>query len=205
MNSFVSGEAIKALRERKGLTQKQLADRMLISDKTVSKWETERGLPDITLLEPLAVELGVSIAELLSGRCIQNLNRSASLLRGHFYVCPICGNVIYAAGEGVYSCCGITLPPLEAEDEDDDHRMVIENVENEQFITIDHPMTKDHYISFIAWVTGDSVHIVKLYPEQNAETRLTLRGHGTLYLYCNHHGLRGSAPVRRTARSAGRV
>lgn len=191
MNTFVTGETIKSLREKKGLTQKQLADQLLISDKTVSKWETNKGLPDITLLEPLAKSLAVSVSELLSGQCMQNSNRSASMLRGHFYVCPICGNVIYAAGEGAYSCCGVTLPPLESESEDDDHRMVIEAVENEKYITVNHPMTKEHYLSFIAWVTGDGVEIRKWYPEQNAETRFFLRGHGMLYLYCNHHGLYG--------------
>ncbi|MDD3335153.1 MAG: helix-turn-helix domain-containing protein [Eubacteriales bacterium] len=191
MNHFVTGETIKTLREKKNLTQKQLADQMMISDKTVSKWETNKGLPDITLLEPLAKSLSVSVAELLSGQCMQNRNRSASMLRGHFYVCPVCGNVIYATGEGAFSCCGVTLPPLETEDSDDAHAIQVENVENEKFVTIDHPMTKEHYLSFIAWVTGDEVRIQKLYPEQNAEARFMLRGHGMLYTYCNHHGLFG--------------
>lgn len=189
MNTFVTGDVIRALREKKGLTQKQLSEKLLISDKTVSKWETGRGLPDITLLEPLAQCLNVSVAELLSGACIINRNRSASLLRGHFYVCPLCGNVIYAAGEGAFSCCGILLPPLEAEAEEENHRFTLENVENEQYLTMAHPMTKEHYLSFFAWVTGSEVRIVKLYPEQNAESRFQLRGHGVLYAYCNRHGL----------------
>lgn len=191
MNAFVTGDTIKELRENKRLTQKQLGELLSISDKTVSKWETGRGLPDITLLEPLAKALGVSVAELLSGEQMQNRNRSASMLRGHFYVCPICGNVIFAAGEGAYSCCGVTLPPLEAEAEDDAHAIHLEQVENEQYLTVDHPMTKEHYLSFAAWVTGDRVQLVKWYPEQNAETRFQLRGHGMLYVYCNRHGLVG--------------
>lgn len=189
MNGYVTGETIRSLREAAGLTQKQLAQQLRISDKTVSKWETARGLPDISLLAPLAGALSVSVAELLSGNCIQNRNRSGNLLRSRFYVCPVCGNIIHAMGEGSYSCCGVSLPPLEAEPEDEGHRIRIESVENEHFLSLDHPMTKEHTLSFIAWVTGDRVQLVKWYPEGNAETRIQLRGHGILYVYCNRHGL----------------
>ena len=189
MSTFVTGDTIRTLREGAGLTQKQLADQLCLSDKTISKWETNRGLPDITLLSPLASALGVSVTELLSGQCMQNRNRGGNLLRSKFYVCPVCGNIIHAMGDGAYSCCGVSLPPLEAEPEDDEHRIAIESVENEQFLTVSHPMTKEHYLSFIAWVTGDRLTLVKWYPEGNAETRIQLRGHGMLYVYCNRHGL----------------
>ncbi|MBR2925851.1 MAG: helix-turn-helix domain-containing protein [Clostridia bacterium] len=189
MSTFVTGDTIRMLREKAGLTQKQLADQLCLSDKTISKWETNRGLPDITLINPLAATLGVSVSELLSGQCMQNKNRSGNLLRSKFYVCPVCGNIIHAMGEGAFSCCGIVLPPLEAEPEDDEHRFRIENVENEHFITMAHPMTKEHSLSFLAWVTGDRLTLVKWYPEGNAETRIQLRGRGILYAYCNRHGL----------------
>lgn len=189
MSTFVTGDTIRTLREGAGLTQKQLADQLCLSDKTISKWETNRGLPDITLLSPLAAALGVSVTELLSGQCMQNRNRGGNLLRSKFYVCPVCGNIIHAMGDGAYSCCGVSLPPLEAEPEDDEHRIAIECVENEHFLTVSHPMTKEHYLSFIAWVTGDRLTLVKWYPEGNAETRIQLRGHGILYVYCNRHGL----------------
>ena len=65
----------------------------------------------------------------------------------------------------------------------------MEHVEDEHFITVPHPMTKGHYISFIASVTSDRLQMVKLYPEGNPETRLQLRGRGYLYYYCNQHGL----------------
>ena len=81
------------------------------------------------------------------------------------------------------------LSPLEAEEPDEDHRITIEKVEDEHFITVQHPMTKEHHLSFVAWVTGDRLQLVKWYPEGNAETRLKLYGRGYLYLYCNHHGL----------------
>ena len=128
-------------------------------------------------------------AELLSGEHIENGNRAANLQKSHFYVCPVCGNVIWAVGEGAYSCCGVTLPPLEAEAEDDAHRIHAERIETEWYVTLDHPMEKQHYIAFLALVGADRAQIVRLYPEQNAETRFFLRGHGHLYVYCNHHGL----------------
>ena len=189
MNTYITGTTIKTLREAKGLTQAQLADQIGVSDKTVSKWETAKGLPDLSLLEPLGQALGVSVLELLSGMPVQNKNTSGNMLRTKFYVCPVCGNILHATGSTLISCCGITLPPLEAEDADDAHRPNIEPVEDEHFVTVPHPMTKQHFISFLAYLTSDRLQLVKLYPEGNAETRLRLRGRGILYLYCNHHGL----------------
>ena len=189
MNTYVTGNTIRQLREQRNLTQAQLAERIGVSSKTISKWETAKGLPDITLLQPLAQALGISVIELMNGEHIINKNISANLLRSKFYVCPICGNAIHGTGSALVSCCGITLPPLEAEEEDESHPVTIEKVEDEHFITIRHPMTKGHYISFLAFVTCDRMQLVKLYPEGNAETRLQLRGRGYLYWYCNQHGL----------------
>ena len=186
MNSYVTGAAIKGLREARGLTQAQLAGKLDVSDKTVSKWETGRGLPDITLMEPLSAALGVSVMELLSGDTVVNRNRSANLLRSKLYVCPICGNIIHTMGETVVSCCGVTLPALEAEDVDGAHRITMED---EQFLVVHHPMTKAHFISFLAYVTSDRFQQVKLYPEGNAQCRFRFQGCGWLYLYCNRHGL----------------
>ena len=189
MNQYVTGAAIKTLRESRGLTQAELGERIGISGKTVSKWETAKGLPDISLLQPLAQALGISVIELMNGEHITNRNVSANMLRCKFYVCPLCGNVIHAMGNAVVSCCGITLPALEPEEGDEDHVLTMENVEDEVFLTAHHPMTKDHFISFLAFVTSDRMQLVKLYPEGNAETRMQLRGRGYLYYYCNHHGL----------------
>lgn len=189
MNTYITGQTIKKLREAKNMTQAELADSIGVSSKAVSKWETAKGLPDISLLEPLSSALGVSVSELLSGNTVINKNISSNILFSKFYVCPVCGNIIHATGESVISCCGITLPPLEAEEPDDEHRVTIEPVEDEKFITVRHPMTKSHFISFLAYVTSDKVYLVKLYPEGNAETRMQFRGRGYLYLYCNKHGL----------------
>lgn len=191
MNNYVFGPTIKKLREAAGMTQKDLALKLGISDKTISKWETAKGLPDITLIEPLARALNITVSELLSGDQVQNQNRSANMLRSKIYVCPVCGNVIHTTGEAVISCCGITLPAAEAEtaDDSDGHIMQCEKIEDEYYISIDHDMTKEHYISFIAYVTDSKFEMVKLYPEGNAEARFFIRGRGLLYCYCNHHGL----------------
>lgn len=187
--SYVQNETIRALRERKALTQKQLAEKLCISDKTISKWETGKGLPDISLLEDLARALGVSLTELMTGDLQTNENRSANLCRMGFYVCPVCGNVITAVGKGSFSCCGIPLPVQEAQPEDNAHTITVEPVEDEICVTIAHPMTKSHYISFIAWVSNDRAELVKLYPEQDITVRFKKRGHGTVYAYCNRDGL----------------
>ncbi len=189
MDNYITGVTIKRLREEKRLTQTQLADKIGVSSKAVSKWETAKGLPDITLIEPLAKALGVSVMELMSGDTVINKNISSNILRSKFYVCPVCGNIIRTTGDAVISCCGIALPPLEAEEADEAHEIKIEKVEDEYFITVNHEMTKTHFISFIAHLTSDKVHFVKFYPEGNAETRLQLRGKGYLYFYCNKHGL----------------
>ena len=189
MNTYVTGTTIKELRECKNMTQAELGEKIGVSSKTVSKWETAKGLPDISLLQPLAKALGISVIELMNGEHIINKNISANMLRSKFYVCPICGNAIHALGNALISCCGITLPPLEAEEGDEDHGVSIEKVEDEHFITVHHPMTKQHFISFVAFVTADRLQLVKLYPEGDAQTRLQLRGMGCLYYYCNRHGL----------------
>ena len=189
MNPYVTAAAIKTLREQKGMTQAELAEMIGVSDKAVSKWETAKGLPDISLLEPLAAALGASLPELINGSRIINKNRCGNMLRTKLYVCPVCGNVIHSTGETVACCCGITLPALEAEEADEEHALKVENVEDAYFVSVRHEMTKEHYISFIAWVTGDRLQLVRLYPEGNAETRLQRRGRGELYFYCNRHGL----------------
>ena len=189
MDTYVTGTTIKTLREKKGLTQTELAELLGVSSKAVSKWETAKGLPDISLIEPLSQALSVSVMELMTGEPVINKNISSNILRSKFHVCPVCSNVIRSVGDAVVSCHGITLPPLEAEETDDAHRITIQKVEDEHFVTVHHDMTKEHYISFVAYVACDRMQFVKFYPEGNAETRLNFRGSGFLYLYCNKHGL----------------
>jgi desulfoferrodoxin len=189
MNQYVTGSMIKRLREEKKITQLQLAEKLNVSDKAISKWENGRGYPDITLLEPLAAALGVSVIELFAGQDVVNTNRSFNILKMKFYVCPICGNIVESTGEAVVSCCGITLPELEADEPDETHALNIQRVEDEYYVSISHEMTKKHYISFIAAVRDDGCEIKKLYPEGNAEARFKINRVKYFYYYCNQHGL----------------
>jgi DNA-binding XRE family transcriptional regulator/desulfoferrodoxin (superoxide reductase-like protein) len=196
MNQYVTGTVIKELREKDKMTQFQLAEKLGVSDKTVSKWETGKGYPDITLLEPIAKVFRISVTELISGSTIHNANVSANMMRSKFYVCPVCGNVIHTMGEAAIHCHGILLTPLEAEPTDERHMIFIERVEDEYYVRIDHSMTKEHYISFVAAASSDDMQMVKLYPEGNAEVRFKLRGVRRIFFYCNRDGLFSINPVK---------
>ena len=186
---YITGKIIKELREKNGFTQKELAEQLNVSDKTISKWENERGLPDISILSDLAKILHVSVAELLAGEYSTNQNQSANMKKTVFYICPICGNIICSVGEGAFSCCGVRLPVLECEEDTLEHKLTIQVQDNEYYVSMNHEMTKQHHISFVAYVTSDSVQIVKLYPEQDMQARFLRKGHGMIYSYCNRHGL----------------
>ena len=196
MNQYITGAVIRELREKKHLTQAELAEALKVSDKTVSKWETGRGYPDITLLEPIAETFGISVLELLSGNTVRNMNVSSNMMRSMFYVCPVCGNVFHSMGEAVINCHGVSLKPCEAEETDENHMIFIEKSDNEYYVRIEHDMTKQHYISFIAALSPDRIQMVKLYPEGNAEARFRMRGVKRFFFYCNRDGLFRMDPVK---------
>lgn len=189
MNQYVTGSVIKELREKNKMTQLQLAQRLGVTDKTISKWETGKGYPDITLLEPIADAFRISVTELISGNPIHNANVSANMMRSKFYVCPVCGNVIHSMGEAVIGCHGIQLFPLSAEPSDEQHMIFIERSDDEYYVRIDHAMTKEHFISFVAAAGADEIQMVKLYPEGKSEARFKIRGVRKIFFYCNHDGL----------------
>ena len=189
MDRYLTGATIKELREKQGLTQAQLAERLCVSDKAVSKWETGAGYPDITLLEPIAGALRVSVAELLAGAAVQNANVSANMLKSCLYVCPVCGNSIHAMGQAHVSCHGIVLPPLAPEPVDEGHTVHVACEGDELFVQVDHEMSKLHHIVFLAAMSPDCVQIARLYPEGPAEAHFKRSGVGELYLYCNRDGL----------------
>ncbi len=195
MDRYVTGAMIKRLREERKMTQQQLADKMTVSCKTISKWETGRGYPDISLVEPLAESLGVSIIELFAGEDVTNTNRAFNMTRMRLYVCPVCGNIVAAVGEAVVSCCGIVLPPLEAEPADEAHLLRIVRSEDELHVSVEHEMSKTHYISFIAAVRGDGYEVKKLYAEGAAEARFKAAGVRSILCCCNRHGLFEAAAV----------
>ena len=208
--SYVTGELIKELREKNKMTQKELAALIMVSDKTVSKWETGKGLPDIGIIDDLAHALKISAADLLTGEYRENENVSANMKKIHFYVCPVCGNVITSVGAGSFSCCGIKLLEQEIEcgestDQSDiinskdnadqggilNHWISVETADDDYFVRITHEMSKKHYISFVSYITSDDVEIRKLYPEQEIEVNFRRRGHGVICAYCNRHGMFG--------------
>ena len=196
MNQYVTGAVIKELREKSHITQLQLAEKLGVSDKTISKWETGKGYPDITLLEPIADALSVSVTELISGNTVCNSNVSANMLRSQFYVCPVCGNVIHGMGEAVIHCHGLLLQPAEAEETDEDHKIFVERIEDEYYVQIEHEMSKKHYISFIAAVSSDRIQMVRLYPEGEAQARFKIQGVKKICFYCNKSGLFSVIPVK---------
>lgn len=196
MNQYVTGAVIKELREKHLLTQAELAAKLNVSDKTISKWETAKGYPDISLLEPIAQVFGISVTELISGNAVSNMNVSANMMRSKFYICPVCGNSIHSMGEAVIQCHGIMLTPCQAEETDENHMIFIERVEDEYYVRIEHDMTKQHYISFVAALSSDKIEIVKLYPEGNAHARVKINGVKKILFYCNRDGLFSMNVVR---------
>jgi len=189
MNQYVTGAVIKELREKYHFTQAELAKKLNVSDKTVSKWETAKGYPDISLLEPIAKIFGISVTELISGNAVENANVSANVMRSKFYACPVCGNIIHSMGEAVVQCHGIILAPCQEEETDENHKIFIERVEDEYYVRIEHAMLKQHYISFIAALSSDKLQMLKLYPEGNPEARVKINGVKKILLYCNRDGL----------------
>ena len=183
------GSLILELRKEKNMTQKQLADLMNISDKAISKWERGLGCPDISLIPKLAQIFGVNIDILLSGEINSNDVVGGNMNKLKFYVCTQCGNMMTATGNAQISCCGKKLESLEAKKVDDNHKLIVEPVEDELYVTTEHDMTKEHYISFVAYVKGDRALILKQYPEWNMQFRFRKSGHGKLYFYCVNHGL----------------
>lgn len=189
MNQYITGTIIRTLREKMGLTQAELAEKLFVSDKAVSKWENGKGCPDISMLEPIAGVFGVSVSELITGRAVMNANISGNMLRSKFYICPVCGNVIHSMGEAVISCHGVLLEPAQAREADEAHGISIECVEDEYFIRIAHDMTKEHYISFACAVSPDRSQMVRFYPEGNPEARFKMNVVKRIYFYCSCDGL----------------
>lgn len=183
------GGLILSLRKEKGLTQRQLAESLNVSDKAVSKWERGAGCPDVSLLPKIAGIFNVDLESILAGTLSENGVEGGNMKKLKFYVCPKCGNLLTGISEASISCCGKKLAPLLAKKAKDDEKLSVENIENDYFISSDHEMTKEHYITFVALLTGDSVMIRKQYPEWDLQTRIPRISHGMLLWHCVDHGL----------------
>ena len=189
MNLSKNGKLLCDLRKAKGLTQKQVADKLGIVPKTVSKWETGHGFPDVSTVSALADILGVSEKTILSGDLEQNLESANNMKRTKFYVCPHCGSFLQGTGNSQVVCCGKQLEALTAVSADDEHTINISEIEDDFYIEFNHEMTKEHYISFVSYVRFDRVLTIKLYPEQDSAVRFPKMYGGKIYFYCSKHGL----------------
>lgn len=191
------GALLCRLRKERGMTQRQVAAHLNVSDKAVSKWERGQGCPDVSLLGELATLFDVQVEQILQGHMACNSRDAGNLLRTRFYVCPCCGNVIHTTGKAEVACCGRRLAVLEAKPADSRHAAAVEDSDGGCYLTFIHEMTKEHYISFVAYIASDRLLLVKLYPEQEAAVILPgarsaelLRKRGRkLYYYCSAHGL----------------
>ncbi|MDP4159846.1 MAG: helix-turn-helix domain-containing protein [Bacillota bacterium] len=189
MQTINVGNIIRELRTERGMTQKQLADKMNISDKTVSKWERGLGCPDVSLLSELSDLLEVDIGKLLSGDLAPNDFVGGNMKKTNYYVCPMCHNILLCTGEAEVSCCGRKIDQQKMQKAEENEMLSVEVIEDDWYITAAHPMNKEHYISFVAFATGDRVQIIKQYPEWDMQLRIPKRGHGMLIWYCTRHGL----------------
>ncbi len=190
MDSSKVGKLILHLRKEQGLTQKNVADTLNISNKTVSKWERGFGCPDVSLLADLSGVLGAYMQKMLEGELDPNKPDSGDIKKIRFYVCPTCGNVLTSSSKASISCCGRKLLPLESRAQLDNHHMSVEEIDIYDYISIDHEMNKSHFIRFIAFVGIDIVMLKRLYPEQSADMYIPAgQRNGKLYGYCSQHGL----------------
>lgn len=183
------GKLIHSLRKEQQLTQQQLADQMNISDKAVSKWERGLGCPDVSLLPELSRIFDVNLEELLSGKLNANDLVGGNMKKLKFYICPNCGNLLTATADATVFCCSKLLQPQVPREAGEADRLSVEMIENDYFISTDHEMTREHYIAFVAMLTGDSIMLRKQYPEWNLQTRIPYFAHGILVWYCTQHGL----------------
>lgn len=189
MDQIKTGALIRELRQKHGMTQLELAGKINVSDKAVSKWERGCGMPEVAVIPALAGALQVDVSALLRGSLEENSKSNGNLRKMNFYVCPDCGNLLFSTDMAEVSCCGRKLDamkPVKAAPED---QLVAGPVETELFVTSAHEMTREHYISFVAILNGDTFAMKKQYPEWGLETRLPFYAHGTLVWYCTKHGL----------------
>lgn len=189
MDNVKIGNLICRLRKENHMTQLQLAERMHISDKAVSKWERGNGCPDVSLLPELSRIFGVDLEKLLSGELNANDILGGNMKKMKFYICPDCGNVITAMADTTISCCGKKLQAIEPKKAEGEEKLSVEVIENDYYISSEHEMVRDHYISFVALLTSDTMMLRKQYPEWGLQVRIPVFAHGRLLWYCSKHGL----------------
>lgn len=189
MDCMKIGKLIATLRKEKKLTQKNIADALNIQNKTVSKWECGLGCPDISLWSELSAILGVDMKQMMEGEITPNKQDSGNIDKVRFYVCPSCGNILVSTGSASIFCCGRKLERILPKDASAALKITVEEIDIDYFVTFDHPMIKEHYLSFVAYVKSDKIFLNRLYPEQSPTCRFPITTGGKLYVYCIKHGL----------------
>ena len=132
---------------------------------------------------------GTDIEALLSGEINKNEMENGDMKKLRFYVCRDCGNIITATSDAAVSCCGNKLTALEPRPANDNERLRVEDIGGEWYITSDHEMTKEHHISFVAYVSDSSVMMFRQYPEWSVDIDLPMFRSGRLMWYCDKCGL----------------
>lgn len=169
MNAEKTGNLIRSLRIKKGLTQKELAQMICVTDKAVCKWEKGRGCPNITLISQLSKVLEVDIQSILQGYLDKNKKIGENMNHLKFYKCPTCGNLVTSIKSVELSCCGNKLSPVSAQTRSDpEYQPVIQEFDGQYSIKFNHPMTKSNYISQVIVVRYDQIMTVNLYAEAEA-------------------------------------
>ena len=169
MNAEKTGSLIRSLRIKKGLTQKELAHMICVTDKAVCKWEKGRGCPNITLISQLSKVLEVDIQSILQGYLDKNKKIGENMNHLKFYKCPTCGNLVTSIKSVELSCCGNKLSPVSAQTRSEpEYQPVIQEFDGQYSIKFNHPMTKSNYISQVIVVRYDQIMTVNLYAESEA-------------------------------------
>lgn len=188
MDNLSVGRLIKELRTEKGLTQKNLADMLSVSDRAVSKWERGLGCPDISLLGELSKIFGVSTERLLLGVLGKNPIDSGNVLKTKFYVCPTCGNILFSFGDADMYCCGRILAPLTAKKADEAHAASFEDCDGDVYVALSHEMSRAHHIKFAVCFSFDRFILIRLYPEQDCSFTVPKQYARSIFVYCTEHG-----------------
>ena len=185
------GRIIRTFRKDKGMTQLELSELLGVTDRAVSKWERGLGCPDVSFLPKLSEIFSIDIRSILEGEMEENAMRSGNMKKTKFYVCPICGNVILAEGNANVVCCGRRLEEKEEKKSSDSQELKTERTDStELYVSSDHCMTKEDYISFICYATSDSILLRKLYPEWGISFNFPSLGHGKILWYSEKEGLK---------------
>lgn len=169
MNAEKTGKLIHDIRVKKGMTQKELAATINVTDKAICKWEKGHGCPDITLLSQLSKVLEIDIQSILQGRLIKNRNVGSNMNYLKFYRCPTCGNLVTSIKDIEISCCGNILNPVSSKiSKEEKYRPIIREFDGQYSVSFNHPMTKDDYISNVIIVQYNQIMSINLFAEQEA-------------------------------------